>query len=205
MENFDNVENEVIEQVESTETKKGSNDYTVTATNGKQYTFNKRVTLHKETEVLEDGSIKVTLVAKDGTVNESILNPSTVLQLAQFGAMAKLANCFHVEEDIEDAFTSVDELVAQLNAGNWTRERTKGEGKGGSMIVRAIVEVMGVPKQAAIDYLANLTMAQKFALAQTDELRPVVERLKAEKAAKKASGKNAVDTGSLLLGLAALR
>jgi len=73
------------------------------------------------------------------------------------------------------------------------------------MIVRAIVEVMGVPKQAAIDYLANLTMAQKFALAQTDELRPVVERLKAEKAAKKASGKNAVDTGSLLQGLAALK
>lgn len=193
---------------QSKDTKK-SNEYTVRATDGNDYVFNKRVTVNKVATANEDGSITVKLIANDGTVNESILNASTIMQFALFGATTKLANCFHTETDIEDAFSAVDELVVELNKGNWTRERKAGEGKGGSLIVQALVKVLGIPKADVVNFLSERTQAEKFALAASAEIKPVFEQLKAEKAAKKAekdakNGKG-VDTSALFAGLAALK
>ena len=68
---------------------------------------------------------------------------------------------------------------------------------GTSILVRALVESTGKPVEAIKAFLANKSHAEKVALRGNPRIKPIVERMEAEKAAK-ASGKAGVDTDALL-------
>ena len=69
---------------------------------------------------------------------------------------------------------------------------------GTSVLVRALVEHTGKTVEAIKAFLANKSQAEKVALRNNPKVKPIVDRIESEKAAKKSS----VDTDALLDELA---
>jgi hypothetical protein len=69
---------------------------------------------------------------------------------------------------------------------------------GTSVLARALAEVQGVDIEKVKAFLKDKTQAQKMALRNNPKVKPVVDRIEAEKQAKA----NKVDTDSLLGELA---
>lgn len=96
------------------------------------------------------------------------------------------------EKDVDDAVEAFDDLRDRLLKGEWSERREGGFG-GVSVLAKAIAEVFGKTPEEVRAFLRDLKPAEKMALRQSAELKPVIERIEAEKA----SGSK-VDTGALL-------
>ena len=68
---------------------------------------------------------------------------------------------------------------------------------GTSVLARALIEVTGKSAEKVREYLKGKTQAEKVALRNSAKIKPVVERIEAEKAAKGSK----VDTDALLAEL----
>jgi hypothetical protein len=119
-------------------------------------------------------------------------------RFAAHGAEQKLGDAIAGEKDIDDAVLAVDELIGRLNNGEWTATRQAGAMAGTSILIRALVEVSGKSVEEIRGFLADKSQAEKLALRRSDRLKPVIERLEAE---KNANSKSSVDTDALLAGL----
>ena len=64
--------------------------------------------------------------------------------------------------------------------------------------MRALVESTGKTAEEIKKFLSDKTAAQKAALRTNPKIKPIVDRLEAEKAAKSAKKADAVDTDALL-------
>lgn len=173
----------------------------VTMADGSVVEFNKRQKLLKTSTIDTDaGTVSVRLDFVNGEIRNCTIPTSLILRAAAHGAEQKLGDATAGEADIADAILSVEEVIARLEAGDWNQPRAAGSNTGTSILIQALVEVSGKDVAEIKAFLENKTQADKLALRRTDQLRPVVERLEAEKASR---SKNAVDTGALLgeLGL----
>lgn len=87
----------------------------------------------------------------------------------------------------EDMYLDVEALAERLYAGEWAKERVAGDSMAGtSILLQALVEQTGKPIDALKAWLKTKTREEKEAMRSHPQspLKPIVERLEAEKAAK---------------------
>lgn len=87
----------------------------------------------------------------------------------------------------EDMYLEVEKLGERLYGGDWTKERAAGDGMAGtSILLKALVEQTGKPVEALKEWLKTKTKEQKDAMRShpSSPLKPIVERLEAERLAK---------------------
>ena len=154
-----------------------------------------------------DAGVSVRLDFVNGETRLFTLPEALFAKAAGHGISQKLGDEIASVEDLEDAIEAIDQLMGRLANGEWNVAATGGSGMAGaSILARALVEVTGQPISVVREYLSGLDVATKRALAASDDVRPVVQKLEAEKAARdaaKGKSKPTVDTASILAGLAA--
>lgn len=164
--------------------------------------FTARQKLIKDSEPMEGGGIKTTLMFPNGAVRVFECNDQDMLmKLAMHGAEQKLGDECAGKAETEDTVLAVEALIDRLNAGEWTKVRQSNGMAGTSVLIQALVEAMGKDVDTIKEFLKDKTQAQKLALRQNAKISPIVQRIEAERAAQRAD-KAAIDTDSLLDELA---
>ena len=174
----------------------------VTMTDGRVVEFSKRSRANKDIVDNGDGTFTIVMDFKNGETRKYSIEHCALILYAKHGALQKFGdtfNAFGKDEDIDDAIVELDDMHLRINRGEWTAQRTAGEAKGGSMLLAALIEHLGIAREKVQNYLSNLDNKKKFALMASAELSPIIARIKQEKAEKAAGkGKETIDTNSLL-------
>lgn len=125
-----------------------------------------------------------------------------LLKFAAHGAEQKLGDevAGYKEDELDDQVLAVEELIERLNKGEWNVKREGGSMAGTSILIKALVEFAGGSRtvEQVKEFLKGKSQAEKTALKNSPKIKPIVEKLEAERAAKTAH----VDTDALLAGLA---
>ena len=171
---------------------------TVTLTDGRIVDFVGKRKLLKASEVTPDGKIQTTLDFVNGETRTFTIPDAMLAKFASHGAEQKLGDEIAGVDDIEDAVMAIDDLIDRLYNGEWGVARDKSGLAGASILMRALVESTGKTAEEIKKFLSDKTAAQKAALRTNPKIKPIVDRLEAEKAAKSAKKADAVDTDALL-------
>ena len=171
---------------------------TVTLTDGRIVDFVGKRKLLKASEVTPDGKIQTTLDFVNGETRTFTIPDALLAKFASHGAEQKLGDEIAGVDDIDDAVMAIDELIDRLYNGEWGVARDKSGLAGASILMRALVESTGKTAEEIKKFLSDKTAAQKAALRTNPKIKPIVDRLEAEKAAKSAKKADAVDTDALL-------
>jgi len=172
---------------------------TVTMTDGRIVDFVGKRKMLKESFV-KDGVVSVRFDFRNGETRTFTIPSALLNKFAAHGAEQKIGDETAGLEDVDDAVLAVDALVERLNAGEWGVKREANGMAGTSVLVRALVEVMGKTVEQIKEFLGKKSQAEKVALRNNPRVKPVVERIEAEKTSKK----SAVDTDAMLGELDAL-
>lgn len=193
------ADTDTLERPVAAAAKPATEKVSVTMADGRTVDFNKKQKLVK-TSTVDGNNVSVRLDFVNGETRNFTIPAEMLARFAAHGAEQKLGDAIAGETEIADAVLSVDDLLGRLNAGDWTITRAAGAFAGTSILIQALVEASGKDVAAIKDFLANKTQAEKLALRRSEKLRPIIERLEADKQSK---SKTAVDTDSLLgeLGL----
>lgn len=172
-------------------------------TDGSSQEFSPKKKLIKEVSVDENGDISVKLFFRNGEVRQFLSGSTatTYAKAAAHGYSQKLGDECAGLDNIDDMVQAIDELLVRLGNGEWTGKRD-GSAAGGSILARALVELTKKAEETdeqarerVKKFLATKTQAEKIALRNFNKLKPIVERLEAEKAAKSGKG---IDAEALL-------
>lgn len=150
----------------------------------------------KESFIDAEGKVSVRLDFRNGETRTFQIPDALMAKFAAHGAEQKLGDETAGLDDVDDCVTAVDELIIRLNAGEWSQKREANGMAGSSILVRALVEITGKTVEQIKAFLATKSQAEKLALRNSKTVKPVVERLEAERAEKKAG--TGVDTGAML-------
>jgi hypothetical protein len=167
---------------------------TVTLTDGRIVDFAGKRKLLKESSVNADGKVQVRLDFRNGETRLFTLPDALLNKFAAHGAEQKLGDEIAGLTDTEDCVLAVDELIDRLYNGEWSIKREANGMAGTSVLVRALVEHTGKTVDAIKQFLSGKSQAEKVALRNNPKIKPIVERIEAEKASKKAN----VDTDAML-------
>jgi len=167
---------------------------TVKMDDGRTVDFAGKRKMLKTTEFADDGSIKIKLDFVNGEFRIFTLPEPLLAKFAAHGAEQKLGDEIAGLEDVDDCVLAIDELAERLNKFEWGIKREAGGMAGTSVLARAMAELSGKSMEEVKTYLATLTHAQKNALRSNVSLAPIIAKLEAAKAKKKAP----VDTDSIL-------
>jgi hypothetical protein len=170
----------------------------------------KRRKLLKEIVFGEDGAVGVRLDFRNGRTLTSWIPSVTVsgteTQIKDYAAghgwSQKLGDETAGETEIDDMVLAVEELDERLQKGEWAQAREGGGMAGTSILLKALVELKSkqtgeapevvLPKMK--EWLKGKKQDEKLAMRNHASIKPIVDRLEAEKASK---GKP-IDTNSLL-------
>lgn len=175
----------------------------VTMDDGKQVEFTGKKKLIKTATIEEDGSVVVRLDFVNGEYRVFRLPDNMLSRFAAHGAEQKLGDEIAGIEDVEDCVATMDELLVRLENGEWNVKRESSGAAGASVLVKALMELSGKSKPEITAFLAAKTHAEKLALRSNAKLKPIVDRLEAEKAARSKKKGNTIDSDALLDGLGA--
>ena len=167
---------------------------TVTMTDGRVVEFAGKRKLLKESIITADGKVAVRLDFRNGETRLFTLPDNLLNKFAAHGAEQKLGDEIAGLNDVEDCVLAVDELIDRLYNGEWSVKREANGMAGTSVLVRALVEHTGKTVDAIKQFLSGKSQAEKVALRNNPKIKPIVERIEAEKASKKAN----VDTDAML-------
>ena len=167
---------------------------TVTLTDGRIVDFAGKRKLLKESSVNDEGKVQVRLDFRNGETRLFTIPDALLNKFAAHGAEQKLGDEIAGLNDVEDCVLAVDELIDRLYNGEWSVKREANGMAGTSVLVRALVEHTGKTVDAIKTFLAGKSQAEKVALRNNPKIKPIVERIEAEKASKKAN----VDTDAML-------
>lgn len=174
---------------------------TVTMADGRIVEFAGKRRLLKESIIDADGTAQVRLDFRNGETRLFTIPENLFAKFACHGAEQKLGDEIAglkgtngAEADIEDAVLAIDELIDRLYNGEWSQKREASGMAGTSVLIRALVEHTGKTVEAIKAFLSGKTQAEKIALRNNPKVKPVIERLEAEKVTKK----TAVDTDAML-------
>ena len=122
-------------------------------------------------------------------------------KLAAHGSEQKLGDeTAGKTQSISDMYDAVEDCVGRLDKGEWYAEGA-GEGAFGlTMLLRALVEFTGKTREQLQPWLKSRSPDERKALKNAPKIRPIIQRLEDEEAAKTAH----VDTESLLGQLGAV-
>jgi hypothetical protein len=174
------VEKEVSEKVVA---KKDAE--VVTLTDGRKVEFVGKRKLLKDYTV--DGSrVILVLDFRNGETRSIALPDSLILQFAGHGAAQKYGDETAGLDDVDDMVLAIDELDGHIQAGEWS-SRKEGSGLGGtSVLLKALVEFTGKTAEVIKEFLSGKSQAEKLALRASAKLKPIIDRLEAEKVSKAA-------------------
>ena len=167
---------------------------TVTMTDGRVVDFAGKRKLLKESSVTADGKVQVRLDFRNGETRLFTIPDNLMAKFAAHGAEQKLGDEIAGLNDVEDCVLAVDELIDRLYNGEWSVKREANGMAGTSVLVRALVEYTGKSVEQIKQFLSGKSQAEKVALRNNPKIKPIVERIEAEKASKKAN----VDTDAML-------
>ncbi len=168
---------------------------TVTMTDGRVVEFAGKRRMLKESIEAADGNLQVRLDFVNGETRLFTITPEFLGKFALHGAEQKLGDEIAGLEDTDDAVMAVDALIDRLYDGKWTQARESNGMAGASVLVQALLEVYPSKNIEQIKaFLGGKSQAEKVAMRANPKIKPIVERIEAAKAAKKAS----VDTDALL-------
>lgn len=178
---------------------------TVTMQDGRVVDFPGKRKLVKENFVTEAGGVQVRLDFRNGQSRLFTIPPAMMAKFAAHGAEQKLGDEIAglkgqdgKEADLDDAVLAVDELIERLYNGEWNQRKEANGLAGTSVLIKALAELYPNKSIEQLKaYLKDKTQAEKLALRQSERVKPIVERLEAEKASKGSK----VDTEALLAGL----
>ena len=170
----------------------------VTMDDGRVVDFAGKRKLQKESLLTAEGKVQVRLDFRNGETRLFTIPDTLLNKFAAHGAEQKLGDEIAGLDEIDDAVLAVDNLMERLANGEWSVKRESNGMAGTSVLVRALVEHTGKTVEAIKSFLATKTQAEKVALRNNPKIKPIVERIEAEKAAKKTN----IDTDAMLSKLA---
>jgi hypothetical protein len=171
---------------------------TVTMADGRIVDFAGKRKLLKESLVTAEGKVQVRLDFRNGETRLFTIPDAMLAKFAAHGAEQKLGDEIAGLEDVGDCTLAVDELIDRLYNGEWGVKREANGMAGTSTLLKALVEHTGKTVEQIKTFLAGKTQAEKVALRNNPKIKPIVQRIEDEKAAKKTN----VDTDALLGELA---
>jgi hypothetical protein len=172
----------------------------VTMADGRKVGFAGKRKLLKESLFPEGSNPQVRLDFSNGKTILFTLPDALLAKFAAHGAEQKLGDETAGTQDVDDMYNDVEELIGKLNEGIWSPGR-QGSGFGGiSLLIKALMEVTGKTEDQIKLWIKDKKPAEKTALKNSPKVKPVYDRLEAEKAA----GSAKVDTDALLGDLAAI-
>lgn len=180
---------------------------TVKMNDGRLVDFAGKRKLLKEGAVAADGTVTVQLDWRNGETRLFTIPPALMGKFAAHGAEQKLGDQIAglkgeggAEADIDDCVLTVDELIDQLYAGEWSTRRESNGLAGTSVLIQALVRLYDGAKtvEQIRTFLKPKTQAEKMALRNSARVRPIVDQIEAEKLAKAEGSGKVVDTDALL-------
>jgi len=169
----------------------------ITMTDGRKVEFAGKRKLLKDSTITADGKVQIRLDFRNGETRTYTVPDNLMLKHAAHGAEQKLGDEIAGVADIDDAVLAIDELIDRLYNGEWNEKREANGMAGTSVLLKALCELYNKSPEDIKKFLSDKTQAMKIALRNSSKVKPIVERLEAEKAAKKGN----VDTDALLAGL----
>lgn len=167
----------------------------------------------KSSTITPEGKVIVRFDYINGEVRHFTIPEALLLKFAAHGAEQKIGDNVAGlkgkdggEADIDDIVFANDELIDQLYNGQWSQVNAGSGLAGVSVLAKALVEHTGQTPAQIKTFLAAKDQAQKIALRNNPKIKPIVERLEAEKAARAAAKGSVakIDTDTLLDELAGL-
>lgn len=159
--------------------------------------FGSKKKMLKDTRI-EGSEIITKLSFANGRVITFNMPEEMILRFAAFGADQKFGDNIAGLTDIDDCVLATEELADRLMKGEWSMKRESSGMGGTSILVRALVEHTGKTVETIKEFLSKKSQAEKIALRNNTRIKPIIDRLEAEKAA----GKTGVDTDAMLDELA---
>ena len=167
---------------------------TVVMQDGRAVDFAGKRKLLKESIVGDDGSVQIRLDFRNGETRLFTLPGNLMARFAAHGAEQKLGDEIAGTDDVEDCVLAVDNLIDRLYNGEWSVKRESNGMAGTSVLMRALVEHTGKTPEQIKAFLSGKSQAEKVALRNNPKIKPIVDRIEAEKASRKTN----VDTDALL-------
>lgn len=161
---------------------------------GRSVDFVGKRKLLKESIFADGAAPKVRLDFRNGETRTFEVPQGLLAKFAAHGAEQKLGDETAGMEDVDDMVIGVDELIDRLNKGEWSTRREGSGAAGTSVLLRALVELSGKTPEAIKTFLTGKSQAEKLALRNSAKLKPIVDRLEAEKVSKASK----IDTDALL-------
>jgi len=171
---------------------------TVTMEDGRVVDFPGKRKLQKSTTIMPEGKVQVRLDFRNGQTRLFTIPDNLLNKFAAHGAEQKLGDEIAGLDDMEDAVLAVDDLIDRLYNGEWGVRKESSGMAGTSVLAKALIELTGKAPDQIREFLKAKTQAEKVALRNSARIKPIVERLEAEKASKGTK----VDTDALLGELA---
>jgi hypothetical protein len=168
---------------------------TVTMDDGRIVEFPGKRRMQKSSQERDDGSLAVRLDFVNGETRIFTLPEALLSKFALHGAEQKLGDEISGLDDVEDAVLAIDDLMDRLAKGEWAIKRESSGLAGASVLARALVELTGKSAIAVKEDLKALSQAEKNALRDHPKLKPIIEKLEANKKKKPV---DAIDTDALL-------
>lgn len=169
---------------ETTQKKAATEINTVTMEDGKIVEFVGKRRMLKSSEIDAKGHVELRIDFINGRVVKFKLPQGLMAKFAAHGAEQKFGDETAGLKDIDDAVLAVENLAARLEEGKWSQERTSSGLAGSSVLHRALMEHTGKTSDQIRAFLDAKTQAEKMALRGHASIRPIIERLEAEKAKK---------------------
>lgn len=167
----------------------------ITMKDGRVIEFTGKRKALKETLIV-DGKVTVRIDFRNGETSLFTVPDAMLLRFAGHGAEQKLGDSMAGIEAVDDCQLAVDELIDQLYNGEWNARKEGSGFNGASILLKALCEHTGKDAPTIKAFLSKKSHAEKLALRNSAKVKPIVERLEAEKAARSKAGQG-VDTAAL--------
>ena len=134
----------------------------------------------------------------------SALNADIIAELVCHGLAQKIGDGAAKSQGstVTDKFNSCNAIAERLLQGDWAAKREgAGTGVTGGLLTNALAEITGKTLEEVREFLKARTAEERDALTRDTAVKPVFDRLKAEREAKRAEKAPKVDTKHLLAGL----
>lgn len=156
----------------------------VNMTDGRLVEFAGKRRMIKESFISDAGEISTRLDFRNGQTRTFVMPDSLKAKFAAHGAEQKYGDETAGVDDVDDMILAVEELDEYIQKGEWST-RAEGNGMAGtSVLAKALVEFSGKTMEVIKTYLKGKSQKEKVALRNNKDIKPIVERLEAEKAAK---------------------
>lgn len=144
-----------------------------------------------------DGSVAIRLDFRNGDTRTYPIPSALLLEFAGHGAGQKYGDELAGHEgSIDDMVADLDLLNDRIQKGEWSAQREGGGGAGGtSVLIQALMEFKGRTKEQVREFLADKTQGDKVAMRNHPKIKPIIDRLEAEKSAKSGTDAEALLEG----------